>query len=228
MIRVITVIVGLEFENISSILQERSVMRENDLSSETDTPKTGGALRLANAVRQAKIAAADRGDSIVDVKEAELARLELLAVELQPVFDAVPDDVESWDFTISSGMQPRLWLDVTAFVMMGADRRTYKFVRESRQGRVVIAQSPDMKPISDSVTAYIADRLVEREQLLADGKAPDKVPVTAPVREAPVVQSSGFWQAAAWFVTGAIVGAVLLFLIFQERLMPVFPALMGG
>lgn len=207
-------------------------MRENDLSSETDAPKTGGALRLANAVRQAKIAAADRGDSIVDVKEAELARLELLAVELQPVFDAVPDEVESWDFTISSGMQPRLWLDVTAFVMMGADRRTYKFVRESRQGRVVIAQSADMKPISDSVTAYIADRLVEREQLLVDGKvtnkAPNKAPVTAPVRETTAVQSSGFWQAAAWFVTGALVGAVLLFLIFQERLMPIFPASMGG
>ncbi|MGU3575757.1 hypothetical protein ACLBWZ_09500 [Brucellaceae bacterium C25G] len=197
-------------------------MRDNDLPLENDGHKTGGALRLANAMRQAKVAAADRGDSIVDMKEAEIARLELLTTELQPVFDAVPETVELFDFTMSSGMQPRLWLDATAFVMLDTDRRTYKFVRDSRQGRIVLAQSADMKRVSESVTAYIADRLVEREQLLGDGvsKRPQLF-----VSELQTKASNGFLQALAWFMIGACVGAVLLFLIFQEHLMPVFHAL---
>lgn len=200
-------------------------MRENDLEKEVDaqhaSSNSSGALRLANAMRQAKMAAADRGDSIVDVRHAELARLDLLVADLQSVFDAVPDNVDLFDFTVSSGMQPRLWLDATAFVMMGKDRRTYIFVRDSRQGRVVIAQSTDMKRVSESVTAYIADRLVEREQLLGEGKAVlvDKNDAHSTV----VAQSShGFWQALIWFVTGALVGAVLLFLMFQDRLRPAF------
>lgn len=210
-------------------------MRENDLAKEADTrnsddfhknndtQKSIGALRLANAMRQAKIAAADRGDSIVDVKEAELARLELLAAELQPVFDAVPDQVDLFDFTMSFGMQPRLWLDATAFIMMGNDRRTYKFVRDSRQGRVVMVQSADINRVSESVTAYIADRLVEREQLLAEGKP---VPVSSIV-QSQVKASGGFLQALAWFSIGAVVGAVLLFLMFQQALMPAIHGLMA-
>lgn len=202
-------------------------MRENDLEKENDAQLTDGALRLANAMRQAKMAAADRGDSIVDVRQAELARLDLLAVDLKAVFDAVPENVDLFDFTISSGMQPRLWLDATAFVMMGNDRRTYKFVRDSRQGRVVMAQSTDMKRVSESVTAYIADRLVEREQLMGDSKpVVTEQPLAQPQNESR--SSGGFLQALAWFVTGALVGAVLLFLIFQDRLMPALHGLMGG
>ncbi|MFK4823550.1 hypothetical protein ACI0FM_01925 [Paenochrobactrum sp. BZR 588] len=206
-------------------------MRENDLEKEIDAQhavqNSDGALRLANAMRQAKMAAADRGDSIVDVRQAELARLDLLAADLQPVFDAVPANVDLFDFTVSSGMQPRLWLDATAFVMMDNDRRTYKFVRDSRQGRVVMAQSTDMRRVSEGVTAYIADRLVEREQLLGDSK-----PVSAVQSDAkpPLITqtSNGFLPALAWFITGALVGAVLLFLTFQERLMPALHSLTGG
>ncbi|WP_374831705.1 hypothetical protein [Paenochrobactrum pullorum] len=206
-------------------------MRENDLEKEIDAQhavqNSDGALRLANAMRQAKMAAADRGDSIVDVRQAELARLDLLAADLQPVFDAVPANVDLFDFTVSSGMQPRLWLDATAFVMMCNDRRTYKFVRDSRQGRVVMAQSTDMRRVSEGVTAYIADRLVEREQLLGDSK-----PVSAVQSDAkpPLITqtSNGFLPALAWFITGALVGAVLLFLTFQERLMPALHSLTGG
>lgn len=202
-------------------------MRENDLAKEADAQQTDGALRLANAMRQAKLAAADRGDSIVDVRQAELARLDLLAADLKTVFDAVPEHVDLFDFTISSGMQPRLWLDTTAFVMMGNDRRSYQFVRDTRQGRVVMAQSSDMKRVSEAVTAYIADRLVEREQLLGDNKPVVTAHPSAQPQNEPK-GSGGFLQALAWFVTGALVGAVLLFLFFQDQLMPALQVLMAG
>ncbi|WP_204315774.1 hypothetical protein, partial [Stenotrophomonas maltophilia] len=69
--------------------------------------------------------------------------IEILAQDLKPVFDEVPADDEQWDFAISTGLQPRLWIDATAHVMMGRDRRTYRFVRDTRLGRSVLAESPE-------------------------------------------------------------------------------------
>ena len=44
-----------------------------------------GTRRLADAVRAAKIAAAQRSDVVIDIREADRARLEILAEELRPI-----------------------------------------------------------------------------------------------------------------------------------------------
>ncbi|MEL6920581.1 MAG: hypothetical protein AAFO77_06085 [Pseudomonadota bacterium] len=122
---------------------------------------------LVDAVRKVKIAAAERSDVVVDMKEADRARLEILAQRLQPVFDDVPANDERFDFVISSGLQPRLWIDATAHVMMGRDRRTYRFVRDTRMGRIILAEGSDAEPIAETVITYIAERLHERELAFA-------------------------------------------------------------
>ena len=111
--------------------------------------------KLADAVRGAQVAAADRGDVVVDMKEADLARIEILAQDLKPVFDDVPADDLQWDFAVSTGQQPRLWIDSTSHVVMGRDRRTYRFVRDTRLGRIVVAESPEVRPVSDAVTKAV-------------------------------------------------------------------------
>lgn len=187
--------------------------------------------RLATAVRSAKITAADRGDVVIDMKEADRARLEILAQDLQPVFDDVPVDDQQWDFALTSGLQPRLWIDATSHVMMGRDRRTYRFVRDTRLGRTVLAESTDFKPISDAVTTYIAERIVERQQML-DGErtslraAPLAAPVVArpagePSRTIALSTNTGwgeFLASLTWFFIGAVAGAALLIALFWERL----------
>jgi hypothetical protein len=132
--------------------------------------------RLSQAIREVKIAAAERDDVVVEMREAARMRLELLAQELQPVFAEVPDEEILFDFAISSGVQPRLWIDAVSHVGMGRDRRTYRFVRDTRMGRVVLAESTDMKPVAAQVTRYIAERMVERQRWM-DGTAE---PVLAP------------------------------------------------
>jgi hypothetical protein len=122
--------------------------------------------KLSEAIREVKNAAADRADVVVDLRDAERMRLELLVTELQPVFRDVPADVDMFDLAVSSGLQPRLWIDAVSHVAMGRDKRTYRFVQDRRVGRVVLAESSDMKPIADQVTRYIAERLVERQRLL--------------------------------------------------------------
>lgn len=125
--------------------------------------------RLADSIREVKNAAADRDDVVVELREAARQRLELLAEELAPIFEEVPGDEPFFDFAISSGLQPRLWIDAVAHVSMGRDRRTYRFVRDTRLGPVVLAESANMKPVADQVMRYIAERIVERERLLEGG-----------------------------------------------------------
>ncbi len=134
--------------------------------------------RLADAIREVKVAAAERDDVVVELREASRMRLELLAQELEPVFAEVPAEEILFDFAISSGTQPRLWIDAVSHVALGRDRRTYRFVRDTRMGRVVLAESTDIRPVADRVTTYIAERMVERQRWL-DGTVETARPIEA-------------------------------------------------
>jgi hypothetical protein len=128
--------------------------------------------KLAEAISAAKNAAADREDVVVELREATRTRLELLAAELAPVFDEVPAEIDIFDFAISSGLQPRLWIDAVSHVAMGRDRRTYRFVKDTRNGRIVLAESAKPSEVADRVTRYVAERIVEREHMLEGDIAP--------------------------------------------------------
>lgn len=182
--------------------------------------------RLAEAIREVKNAAADRGDVVVDLREASRARLELLAAELAPLFSEAPADIDLFDFTISSGLQPRLWIDAVSHVAMGRDRRTYRFLRDTRVGRVVIAEDSSVKPVADHVARYVAERLVERQRLM-EGSPEHAVPgltrrslveAEEPLRWSSLTSWSALLQGAGLFVAGAIVGFALSAALWWDRL----------
>lgn len=131
----------------------------------TNEPK-GSGLSLLNIIRDVRSAEADRADVVVEMREAERMRLELMVGELQPVLDEVDPNDPRFDFVISSGLQPRFWIDAASHVAMGRDRRTYRFIRDTRIGRVVLAESSDIKPVAEQVARYIAERIVERQRLV--------------------------------------------------------------
>ncbi|WP_420407052.1 hypothetical protein [Hoeflea sp.] len=130
---------------------------------ESKTPER----RLSDIVRDVKISAADRTDVVVDMRDADRARLELLAQELEPVIADIDPTDDRFDFGLSTGLQPRLWVDAVAHVHMGHDRRVYRFVRDTRLGRKVISDTADMAATADAVARYIAERVIERERILA-------------------------------------------------------------
>ena len=156
-------------------------------------------VRLRDALRQARIEAADRSAVVVDLRDAEVARLEILNEALDPLFAQVPEQVDLFDRGISQGDTPRLWIDVVAHVVMGRDKRSYRFVQDTRFGRIVLAESHDVPVIVDAVTDYVARRMIEREQALA---TPAPVPAVANKR-----RRSRFWP----FVLGFLLGALALF-----------------
>jgi hypothetical protein len=193
-------------------------------AGENVTPLDQG-RKLSDAIRDVKNAAADRDDVVVEMREASRMRLDLLAAELGPVFAEVPADVDIFDFAVSSGLQPRLWIDAVSHVTMGRDRRTYRFLRDTRIGRVVLAESTDMKPIADQVTRYVAERIVERQRMM-DGTAEPAIPgaLKSSVAEAPEPLRgkrngwSAFLAGLGLVVAGALVGLAASVALLWDRL----------
>ncbi len=154
-------------------------------------------IRLRDALRQARIEAADRTGVVVDLRDAEVARLEILNEALDPLFAQISDTVDLFDRGISQGETPRLWIDVVAHVVMGRDKRIYRFVQDSRFGRIVIAESHEVAAIVQAVADYVARRMIERERAL----------VATPMVEPAVIDKprrSRFWTFALGFVLGVI------------------------
>ncbi len=138
-------------------------MAEKDLEASDIERKVHDLAEAMNRVRDAQ---ADRDDVVVEMKHAKLSRLELLAEDLAPVFDDVPEENETFEFAITNGQVPRLWIDMTSFIRMAADGREYEFVKDTRMGRVILGRSANREVVGQRVTDYIAERVLERERMI--------------------------------------------------------------
>ena len=167
-----------------------------------------GAGSLRAALHKARIEAADRTGVVVDLRDAEAARLEILNEALDQLFSEIPPGVDLFDRGMSQGDTPRLWIDSIAHVAMGRDKRIYRFVQDTRYGRTVLAESHDVPVMVDAVTDYIARRIIERDRALVSALPAD---IVSPARSGAVVAkpASRFWP----FVLGVIIGAAGLFAI---------------
>jgi hypothetical protein len=152
---------------------------------------------LKQALREVRVESAERSGVVLEMRDAEAARLDMLNDALDPVFSEIPANVDIFDRGVSRGDVPRLWIDVTASVLMGRDKRTYRFVQETRYGRKVLSESPDIPDTAKAITRYVAARLIDRERALAHGEQ----------REVPP-QST--WRAIGAFVLGLVIGAAAL------------------
>ena len=177
------------------------------MPSEAETPETPPSA-LKDAVHQARIEAADRSAVVVDLRDAELARLELLNEALNPVFKEIPADVALFDRGVSKGDVPRLWIDVIAHVEMGRDKRQYRFMQDTRYGRAVLAESYEVPAMAQAITEYVARRLVERERALSDD-AGSRLGTTHKLYR--LQESRGRWRTVRTFAYGLILGVAALF-----------------
>ncbi len=122
---------------------------------------------LASAIRAARLEEAERSQVLGDLRGAEVARLDLLREAIEPVLAQIPVEVDMFDMGVVPGERPRLFVDMISFVEMDRDRRTYRFLHDTRHGRMVLAENDSIAAMADAITRYIARRLVEREKTLA-------------------------------------------------------------
>jgi hypothetical protein len=165
---------------------------------------------LQEAMHQARVEAAERTSVVVDLRDAETARLELLNEGLNPLFADIPPAVDLFDRGISRGETPRLWIDAVAHVAMGRDKRGYRFLHDSRIGRHVLAESHEIPDIVQAVTTYVARRLVERQRALAED--PDLAARIAP-KEAGRYRRRRRWRTFGALALGFLIGVVTLIVL---------------
>jgi hypothetical protein len=163
--------------------------------------------RLKDALRKARVDQADRTGVVVDLHDAEVARLELLNEALDPVFAEVPAEVDLFDRGVSRAETPRLWIDAIAHVAMGRDKRIYRFVQDTRYGRKVLAESVSIHEVAEAVTKYMAQRLIERERALVDSGTPVIEDLR---REARAERRRRRWRAIGAFLFGLFCGFAAL------------------
>jgi hypothetical protein len=164
--------------------------------------------QLKQAIHQARVEAAERTNIIVDLRDAELARLELLNEALNPLFADVSPEVDLFDRGISRGEAPRLWIDAVAHVAMGRDKRLYRFLHDSRTGRRVLAESHEISDLVQAVTTYVARRLVERQRAL---EADPDLLARISNKMARHYRWRRRWRILAILAVGFIAGVVTLF-----------------
>ncbi|NJR13913.1 MAG: hypothetical protein HC779_06745 [Phyllobacteriaceae bacterium] len=181
------------------------------MSDQPNSSRNSNVVPLDEAIREVRTFLADRSDVVVDLREAARARMELLAAELGPTIAAVPAGDDQFDFALSSGQNPRLFIDAVAHVDLGRDRMTYRLVRDTRNGRVVMEESRDLKTVADAATRYVAERIVERQRAMEGDVRPLGVPAAAPTSSAHE-NVSDFVLGLVWFLIGAVAGAGLLYL----------------
>ena len=171
-------------------------------------PEGEPASPLREAMHQARLEAAERTGVVVDLRDAEWARLELLNEALDPLFGEIPADVDLFDRGVTRGETPRLWLDAVAHVAMGRDKRVYRLLHDTRIGRRVLAESTEIDDIVQAVTGYVARRIVERQRALdEDPEFIQRVTHSVAERE----RRRRRWRGIGAFVLGFFLGLVFLF-----------------
>jgi hypothetical protein len=163
---------------------------------------------LREAMHQARLEAAERTGVVVDLRDAEWARLELLNEALDALFAEIPADVDLFDRGVTRGETPRLWIDAVAHVAMGRDKRVYRLLHDTRVGRRVLAESTEIDDIVRAVTTYVARRIVERQRALdEDPEFIGRVTRSVAERE----RRRRRWRAVGAFVFGFFLGLLCLF-----------------
>ena len=193
--------------------------------TETGTPRQHP---LRDALQRARQQEAERADVIVDLREAEIARLELLQDALSDVFDDIPDDTDLLECNLVPGTPPRLWIDVLGHVVMGRDKRTYRFLKETRYGRQVVLETTNLDEMANRVTDYVAHRLIERERALDSENDPRSRVSLKPAASSAAETSGrtggsgsatrpskrfGGWSLLLVFLLGVVVGVAGLFAV---------------
>lgn len=162
---------------------------------------------LKDALRQARIETAERNGVVVDLRDAEVARLELLNEALDPLFAEIAEGAELFDRGISRGDPPRLWVDAIAHIAMDRHKRVYRFVQDTRFGRQALAETAQIPEMVEAITNYVARRLIEREQALAEDSKPILRASAAELKRMARRKRRRVWPA---FLFGLLMGALAL------------------
>jgi hypothetical protein len=156
---------------------------------------------LSGALRQARLAEAAHFEAVLDIRDAQTLRLQVLKDELAPAILANAEAAAFVDLALVPGDPPRPWIDLITSIIMAPDPRTYRLVQDGPGGRQTLLETTDRIEMIARVKQHIAHRLIARER--------EKTGVAA-ARPKVIGYSTGT-LVLAW-VSGFSVGMMVLFI----------------
>jgi hypothetical protein len=131
--------------------------------------KTALASRLGQGLLEEKIhiarlAEAEKLAATRHVHDAALLRLQVLRDELVPAFAAYPLTRGIVDLSLVPGDPPRLWIDMTCYVVMAPDPATFRLQRDGLLRQETLIESANRTEIIASVMQHVAHHLIAREK----------------------------------------------------------------
>ena len=137
-------------------------------------PDPAGALD--EAIERARVHAAAHSDAVVAIRDAQTLRLQVLLDEFLPLVTARTTVADFVRPAVVPGDEPRLWIDLTSYVVMAPDPRTYRLVQDTRDGPVALRETTNRTEMMSALTELVAHRTVERQRALPTSSAPGPVP----------------------------------------------------
>ena len=122
---------------------------------------------LAEALREARLAEAAHFEAALDLRDSKTLRLQILKDELLPTVQTSPEAQELFDLTLLPGDSPKLWVDLTSYVVMEPDHRTYRVLQDRQDSRDILFEGMDREQAAAAVRRHMAHRLVARERQAA-------------------------------------------------------------
>ena len=119
---------------------------------------------LGDALREARLAEAAHFEAALDLRDSKTLRLQILKDELLPATQETPEARELFDLTLIPGEPPKLWVDLTSYVVMEPDHRTYRVLQDRQDSRDILFEGIDREQAAAAIRRHMAHRLVARER----------------------------------------------------------------
>ena len=160
-------------------------------------------------MREARIEAAERSAVVVDLRDAEVVRLELLNEALDPLFTRHPRRRSNCSTAASAAATCRGCGSTSSpMSRWAATSGNTVSCRTPATAAPCSPKSYEVPEMAQAVTRYVARRLVERERALADDAAMGQASAQKILQQE---RRHRRWRALRSFVFGVIVGVAALF-----------------
>ena len=116
------------------------------------------------ALREARLAEAAHFEAARDLRDSKSLRLQILKDDLLPAVQASPEARALFDLTLLPGDPPKLWIDLTSYVVMEPDHRTYRFLQDRQDDREILFETTEREAAASAIRRHMAHRLVARER----------------------------------------------------------------
>ncbi len=130
---------------------------------------------MKQPLHQARLAEAAHFEAVINIRDAQTLRLQVLKDEMTPIVAGLKESAGYISLALVPDEPPRLWVDLTSYVVMAPDPRTYRLVQDTNEGHQVLAETAERTEMVNHLKAFIAQRTVVRQRALLTGEQQNKV-----------------------------------------------------